>query len=160
MNPRIAAVGLITLSLLVAGCSGGSSKGGGAVNTTAPSAGVPRVFAVESYLTQGSPSTTALTFALSAPADPGSVSEGVTVFAYEDRDQNPGGTFRSLPGAANLDASGTTLSFTPSRALRDGRQVRVLLTRGVRGAGTGVPLERGAASASISFRQQVPDAVF
>lgn len=157
---RIAWLGcVLALAAAHAGCGGGG--GGGSASSTAAAASVSSFLVTDMSPAQAPAASTAqLTLTFSRPVDLISVQSGTTLRVVEDTDQNPGGTFAPLPGTVSaLDPTGAVLAFTPQRPFRDGREVRLVLTRGVLDLG-GAPLERGAAGGSISFLGAIPDAVF
>jgi hypothetical protein len=144
-----------------AGCGGGGGGGGGG-GSGAAAATSATTFVVSDLSPAQAPAaaTAQLTLTFSRPVDLTSLQPGTTLRALEDTDQNPGGNFAPLPGTVSaLDATGAVLAFTPQRPFRDGREVRLVLTRGVLDQG-GAPLEPGAVGASLSFLGSIPDAVF
>ncbi|MBX3468425.1 MAG: Ig-like domain-containing protein [Planctomycetes bacterium] len=160
---RVAAVvSVFMVGLASPGCGGGSSGGGGGATAAASTAARTSPFEVLELTPDRAPAATTprLTLIFSRPVDVGTVRPGATLVALEDVDTNPGGSFGPLDGDVTaLDASGTRLTFTPRRAFREGREVRLVLTRGVLDQ-DGEPLERGAAGAALSFLGAIPEAVF
>lgn len=116
-------------------------------------------FAVASFSPKTGPATTkSLTVVFSKAVEPGSLVQAKTWLAAE-ADQPGANTFHTLKGTLDLDAAGTTATFTPQTAFTSGKEVRFLLTKGVMAKGGG-PLEQGSASDPLSFTQNYPDQIF
>ncbi len=96
---------------------------------------------------------------LGAPVAPATLVAGESVLVLEDRDVDPGGAFAPVAVEVAVGAGGRSVRVAPVRPLRPGHEVRVVLTRSVRGV-DGVPLRTSDASAPISFAASIPDAVF
>jgi hypothetical protein len=167
---NVMSLALAIAVLGVGGCggSGGSSKKSSSSTATAPgstgtgtSGTTPSTsgFEVVDFLKTGPISTPAITVQFSQEVDQTSLVAQKTWLAVEDDDKTSGGNYHVCPGKLELDASLKNGTFTPAQPLKDGQDVRLILTSGVI-AKAGGKLTQGQKSEPLSFTQVFVDEVF
>lgn len=148
----------------LAGCSPTTGRSKTAASSAAPAAtSVPPTsnFEVLSFGPTAAPAATTagLDVSFSKAVDPAWLLYGTTWFAVEDVDQTPGGSYRTITGRIELDASGTRATFTPDRAFRARHEVRLILASTLRDTEGGV-LASGTVGKNVHFTNALQNEVF